>query len=47
MYNDNEIKQEMGFINNSHHQQRFEDANSDIYSNKDLQRFSLAFGQTL
>jgi myb proto-oncogene protein len=47
MYNDNEIKQEMGFINNSHHQQHFEDANSDIYSNKDLQRFSLAFGQTL
>jgi myb proto-oncogene protein len=65
MYNDNEIKQEMGFINNrdesiqsstntttwnhsnSHHQQHYEGANSDIYSNKDLQRFSLAFGQTL
>jgi myb proto-oncogene protein len=65
MYNDNEIKQEMGFINNrdesiqsstntttwnhsnSQHQQHYEGANSDIYSNKDLQRFSLAFGQTL
>ncbi|XP_045796747.1 transcription factor MYB61 isoform X1 [Trifolium pratense] len=61
IYNDNEVKQEMGFINNrdesssttiwnnsnSHHQQHFEGANSDIYSNKDLQRFSLAFGQTL
>nr|QSD99585.1 MYB family transcription factor [Melilotus albus] len=31
---------------NSLHQ-HFQAANSDIYSNKDLQRFSLAFGQTL
>ncbi|CAK8544501.1 unnamed protein product [Lathyrus sativus] len=39
IYSDDEIKQEMGFIHN----------NSDIYSNnnKDFQRFSLAFGQTL
>lgn len=40
IYSDDEIKQEMGFIHNS-----------DIYSssnnNKDFQRFSLAFGQTL
>lgn len=56
IYNDNyEVKQEMEFINTNESIQsssstwhpHFEAANSDIYSNKDLQRFSMAFGQTL
>jgi len=56
IYSDsNEVKQEMGFINTNESIQsssstwhpHFEAANSDIYSNKDLQRFSLPFGQTL